>query len=124
VSLASLRGKPAWLLFFRGVYCPSCRAQLQALAERRAAIESAGIQLVAVSPDPPEALARLRDELGLRFALLSDESELAVTSLCGGLSHCQLLVDPAGTIRWAALSESWSSTAPPEAILQAAMLLR
>jgi peroxiredoxin Q/BCP len=121
VALDGLRGKPAWLLFFRGVYCPSCRAQLTALAERANAIESAGVQLVAISPDPPAALARLREQLGLRFRLLSDENETAVTALCGGLAHCQLLVDPAGVVRWAAYSESWSQASAPEAVLQAAI---
>jgi peroxiredoxin len=123
-DLDALRGRPAWVLFFRGVYCPSCRAQLAALAERAGEIEASGVQLVAVSPDPPEALARLRAELGLRFRLLSDETESAVAALCGGLAHCQLLVDPGGTVRWAAFSESWSTTPPPGAILQAALTLR
>jgi mycoredoxin-dependent peroxiredoxin len=124
VALADLRGKPAWLVFFRGVYCPSCRAQLTALAERAGAIESSGVQLVAVSPDPPQALARLRAELGLRFRLLSDETEAAVAALCGGLAHCQLLVDAGGTIRWGAFSESWSQASPPDTVLRAALDLR
>jgi peroxiredoxin len=124
VALDGLRGKPTWLLFFRGVYCPSCRAQLQALAERTAAIESSGVELIAISPDQPEALARLRAELGLRFRLLSDANETAVTALCAGLAHCQLLVDREGIVRWGAFSESWSAATPPEAILQAAISLR
>jgi peroxiredoxin len=124
VALDGLRGKPSWLLFFRGSYCPSCRAQLRALAERQPAIESSGIELVAVSPDQPEALARLRGELGLSFRLLSDANETAVTALCAGLAHCQLLADKSGIVRWGAFSESWSAATAPEAILQAASALR
>ncbi|MET0411662.1 MAG: redoxin domain-containing protein, partial [Polyangiaceae bacterium] len=108
VAFDTLRGKPTWLLFFRGVYCPSCRAQLEALAARAAAVESSGVELIAISPDQPEALARLRAELGLKFRLLSDSNETAVTALCAGLAHCQLLVDRDGVVRWGAFSESWS----------------
>lgn len=124
VAFDTLRGKPTWLLFFRGVYCPSCRAQLQALKSHAGEIESSGVQLIAISPDQPEALARLRAELGLKFRLLSDANETAVTALCAGLAHCQLLVDSAGVVRWGAFSESWSAATAPEAILQAATSLR
>jgi peroxiredoxin len=124
VALDSLRGKPSWLLFFRGVYCPSCRAQLQALAARAAAIESSGIELLAISPDQPEALARLRSEMGLSFRLLSDANETAVTALCAGLAHCQLLADREGIVRWGAFSESWSAATSPDSILQAAPSMR
>ena len=87
-------------------------------------IESSGVELIAISPDQPEALARLRAELGLSFRLLSDSNETAVTALCAGLAHCQLLADGKGIVRWGAFSESWSAATAPEAILQAATSLR
>jgi peroxiredoxin len=119
VSSASLVGKPAWLVFFRGVYCPACRAQLADIARHAREAEAVGVQIVALSPDAPEALARLRAELGVTFALWSDEREGAASALCGGVAHCQLLVDAQGTLRWAAVSESWSDVPAPVAILQA-----
>jgi len=124
VALDTVRGKPSWLLFFRGVYCPSCRAQLEALKTHAAEIESSGVELIAISPDQPEALARLRSDMGLSFRLLSDSSEAAVTALCAGLAHCQLLADSKGVVRWGAFSESWSAATAPETILQAATSLR
>jgi peroxiredoxin len=124
VAFDSLRGKPTWLLFFRGAYCPSCRAQLQALKIHADAIASSDVELIAISPDQPEALARLRAELGLSFQLLSDSTETAVTALCAGLAHCQLLADSKGIVRWGAFSESWSAATAPETILRAATSLR
>jgi peroxiredoxin len=119
VALSSVRGKPTVLLFFRATSCPICRSQLTAFAQTAARFEAAGIQVVATSPDSPAALAEMRRELGLRMRLLSDTGEQAVSALCGGLAHCQILADAAGVIRWGAFSESWCHPPPPEALLAA-----
>lgn len=79
--------------------------------------------LVAVSPDGPAALARLRQELGLRFALASDESGTGVATLCGGVEHCEVLLDPDGVVRWGGWTESWSEAPAHEALLRAARRL-
>jgi peroxiredoxin len=123
LTFGALRGRPAWLVFFRGAYCAYCREQLRGLGAQAAAVAQAGVQLLAVAPDPPALLARLRSELALPFPLLSDQGEQAVTALCGGVAHCQLLVDPAGIVRWAAQSESWSQAPAPQALLEAARQL-
>jgi peroxiredoxin len=78
------------------------------------------VRLVAISPDPPAVLARLRAELGIGFELVSDEDEEAVTSMCAGLAHCQLVLDAAGVIRWARGSESNDARLPPAALLDVA----
>jgi peroxiredoxin len=119
VTLSSVRGKPTVLLFFRATSCPICRSQLTAFAQTAARFEAAGIQVVATSPDSPAALAEMRRELGLRMRLLSDAGEQAVSALCGGLAHCQILADSAGVIRWGAFSESWCHPPPPEVLLAA-----
>lgn len=123
LELTSLRGRPVWLAFFRGAYCPSCRAQLAELARLAPRIDAQHIRLLGISADTPETLARLQSELGLGFELLSDESEAAVSALCGGVAHCQLLVDAAGTVRWAAVSENWSDVPAPERVLGGASSL-
>jgi peroxiredoxin len=119
-ELASLEGRPAWLAFFRGAYCPSCRAQLAELARLAPQIDAHRIRLLGMSPDAPDTLARLQSELSLGFELLSDESEAAVSALCGGVAHCQLLVDAEGTVRWAAVSENWSDVPSATRILEGA----
>lgn len=123
LTFGALRGRPTWLVFFRGAYCAYCREQLRGLVAQAAEVAQAGVQLLAVAPDPPAILARLRNELALPFPLLSDQGEQAVTALCGGVAHCQLLIDPAGIVRWAAQSESWSQAPAPEAVLAAARQL-
>jgi peroxiredoxin len=82
------------------------------------------VRVVAISPDAPPALARLRRELHLRFLLASDPEERSVAALCGGLAHCLVLLDAAGTVRWAGGSERWSQAPPLEIVLQAAYRMR
>jgi len=118
-ALSSFRGAPTVLLFFRATSCPVCRAQLTAFAKQEPLFTQAGLQVVAASPDPPGALVQLRGELGLTMTLLSDPDEQAVNALCGGLSHCELLADAGGVIRWGAFSESWSHAPGPDALLAA-----
>jgi peroxiredoxin len=85
---------PLVATFYRGVWCPYCNFDLQALEEARREIEARGASLVAISPqtqansrksrrdnklgfpilsDPGAALA---DEFGLRFALPDDLIEV------------------------------------------------
>jgi peroxiredoxin len=78
------------------------------------------VRVVAISPDPPLALARLRQDLHLGFPLVSDAEERLVTVFCGGLAHCLVLLDAAGNVRWAGASERWSHVPPLETLLQAA----
>lgn len=79
---------------------------------------------MAISPSPETALRAARDELSLPFELASDESERAVSTLCGGVSHCVLMLDPDGRVRWGAWSESWADAPPFVTILQNAYALR
>jgi len=124
VALASLRGQPTIVVLYRGGWCPSCRAQLTALTPVVARFLEAGVRVVGISPDPPEIAARFRAELKLPFPLLSDEELRLAPKLCGPSAHCELVVDPAGVIRWGALNDNWRVTARPEAVLQAAYRLR
>jgi peroxiredoxin len=63
------------------------------------------VRVVAICPDPPPALLRLRRDLHLDFPVVSDAWERSVAVLCGGLAHCFVLLDAAGTVRWAARAE-------------------
>lgn len=110
----SANGQPTLLVFYRGVWCPSCQRRLAALRAL-----AGKLRIVAISPDAPDTLARVPS----RFELLSDEGEQAVTALCAGLAHCEALVDAGGVVRWAGASESWSRAADPDALLAAARSL-
>lgn len=54
-----LQEGPLVLTFYRGVWCPYCNLQLKVYAERLNEIMGAGAQLVAVTPEKPEAIAIL-----------------------------------------------------------------
>lgn len=123
-ALDTLRGAPSVLVLFRAARCPWCRKQLAELTAAAPRFSASGVRLVGLAPDTPEALAAMAAETGTRFPLLADDGERAVSALCGGLSHCVVVADAAGIVRWAGATESWSDAPPPAQILQAASRLR
>jgi peroxiredoxin len=58
--------------FFRGNWCPYCRQTLKALEAALPEIESAGGQLVALTPDTGHHLADTKRRQGLSYEILSD----------------------------------------------------
>jgi hypothetical protein len=82
------------------------------------------VRPVGVCPSRPEALARLRGELGVGFPLVSDPSETLVQALCGGVSHCAVLVDAEGVVRWGTWTETWSEGPSAVQVLQSAYRMK
>lgn len=73
VDMASLyASKPTVLIFYRGGWCPYCNTQLSEIAKAEAELVKLGFQVVAVSPDRPEALKTTLDKGNLQYQLLSD----------------------------------------------------
>jgi peroxiredoxin len=125
VALQSLlRDRPAVLLLFRGVWCPSCRRQLAALSAEADRFLAAGVAVYGITPDPPDVVAKWSPSLHAPFPILSNENSQIANDVCGGDSHCQLIVDPSGTIRWGSLNDNWRTLTPPDAVLQSAWRLR
>jgi peroxiredoxin len=60
------------ICFFRGRWCPFCVAQLEAMNVALPRIQSAGANLVAISPQTIKQSFFMRDQHQLRFPLLSD----------------------------------------------------
>ncbi|RST51508.1 redoxin domain-containing protein [Variovorax sp. MHTC-1] len=54
VSLAGLRGRPFLIGLFRGLHCPFCRRQVMQLGHVQPALESAGVETLAVINTPLE----------------------------------------------------------------------
>ena len=73
VSLADvLENGPAIVSFYRGAWCPFCNLELNALQREIGAITDAGVTLVAISPNAPDASLGLIDKHELTFPVLSD----------------------------------------------------
>lgn len=73
VGLADVLAEgPAIVSFYRGAWCPFCNLELRALQREMDAIEAAGVTLVAISPNVPDASLELIDEHDLTFPVLSD----------------------------------------------------
>jgi peroxiredoxin len=77
VSSRDLLAKgPLVVTFYRGVWCPYCNLDLEALQEALPAIAALGAQLVAISPQTPPNSRKSQRENKVSFPILSD-SEVA-----------------------------------------------
>jgi peroxiredoxin len=73
VSSAALLAKgPLVLTFYRGIWCPYCNMDLQAIQEALPRIKALGAKLVAISPQTAPNSRRSQRENGLDFPILSD----------------------------------------------------
>lgn len=71
-------GKPSVLVFYRGGWCPYCNLQLSELRKLGPDLQQHGFQLIAISPDRPEALNKTLESGDIDFTLVSDSRALAL----------------------------------------------
>jgi peroxiredoxin len=71
-SAALLREGPLVVSFYRGVWCPYCNIDLQALEAALPALATCGAQLVAISPQTAPNSRRAARDNTLSFPILSD----------------------------------------------------
>jgi peroxiredoxin len=71
-SRALLARGPLVATFYRGVWCPYCNYDLQALEAVRSEIEARGASLVAISPQMPANSRKSQRDNKLGFPILSD----------------------------------------------------
>lgn len=75
VSSAELLVKgPLVITFYRGVWCPYCNMDLQAIEEVAGEIRALGASIVAISPQTPANGAKSRAQNNLSFPILSDRN--------------------------------------------------
>ncbi|ROS61861.1 peroxiredoxin Q/BCP [Frigoribacterium sp. PhB160] len=72
VSLSDHAGEKVVMYFYPAASTPGCTTQACDFRDNVNSLRSAGYQVLGVSKDAPEALARFKDEQGLNFPLLSD----------------------------------------------------
>src|SRR3954467_2444670 len=110
VTLSDLRGGTVVLYFYPKADTPGCTTQACGIRDRHADYDSAGANVVGVSPDPVEAIKKFHGGQGLNFTLLADEDH-AVCELYGvwgeksmygktywGAQRSTFIIDPDGTV--------------------------
>ncbi|MYB77988.1 MAG: thioredoxin-dependent thiol peroxidase [Acidimicrobiia bacterium] len=72
VSLSDFSGQRVVVFFYPKAMTPGCTAEACDFSDSYEELLAAGMAVVGLSPDPPEALAEFREKEGLPFPLLSD----------------------------------------------------
>ncbi|MCA1194107.1 thioredoxin-dependent thiol peroxidase [Saccharopolyspora sp. 6V] len=110
VALADYRGRSLVVYFYPAAGTPGCTKEACDFRDSLAVLDDAGFDVVGISPDKPEKLAKFRDAEGLTFPLLSDvdKSVMAAWGAFGekknygkvvqGVIRSTFVVDPDGKI--------------------------
>mgnify|MGYP005845871931 CR=1 FL=1 len=154
VKMASLyTAKPSILIFYRGGWCPYCNTHLGQIAKAEPELVAMGYQILAISPDKPEAVHATLDKGDYTYQLLSD-SDMVLSKAFGlafkvddptiakyrsfgidldqasGRSHHLLpvpavyIVDTKGIIRLAHWNPDYKARLQPQELLDAARRLK
>ena len=84
---ADLLGRgPLVLTFYRGIWCPYCNMDLQAIDAAASEIRELGASLVAISPQTAPNRRKSERETELSFPILSDHGNVLADSF--GLRNC------------------------------------
>jgi thioredoxin-dependent peroxiredoxin len=110
VSLAGHRGRRTIVYFYPAALTPGCTKQACDFTDNLDVLAAAGYDVIGVSPDKPEKLAKFRDKESLRVTLVSDpdKSVLSAYGAFGektmygrtvtGVIRSTVVVDEAGTV--------------------------
>jgi peroxiredoxin Q/BCP len=72
VTLSALRGRKVIVYFYPAAMTPGCTKQACDFSDSLDSLQASGFEVLGVSPDRPEKLARFRERDGLSIRLLSD----------------------------------------------------
>ncbi len=110
VSLADYRGSRTVVYFYPAAATPGCTTEACDFRDSLSSLQAAGVSVLGISPDPPEALASFRDAEHLNFPLLSDPDRATLLaygaygekSMYGkkvtGVIRSTVVVDPEGRV--------------------------
>jgi thioredoxin-dependent peroxiredoxin len=73
VRLSQYKGRKVAVYFYPKADTPGCTTQSCNLRDAMPDLKKLGIDVVGISPDPPEKQAKFDDKYGLGFPLLADE---------------------------------------------------
>jgi peroxiredoxin Q/BCP len=80
VTLSQLRGRKVVVYFYPAAMTPGCTKQACDFTDSLESLRAAGYEVLGISPDKPEKLARFRERDGLGIVLLSDPERQALTA--------------------------------------------
>ncbi len=80
VSLSDYKGRRVVVYFYPAASTPGCTKQACDFRDSLQELDGAGIDVVGISPDKPEKLAKFRDAEQLTFPLLSDPERKVLTA--------------------------------------------
>jgi peroxiredoxin Q/BCP len=111
VSLADYLGRSVVVYFYPAASTPGCTKQACDFRDSLGDLASSGYEVVGISPDKPEKLAKFAAAEGLNFPLLSDVDRKVLTEWGAfgekqnygrtimGVIRSTFLVDPEGKIK-------------------------
>ncbi|KRD06638.1 peroxiredoxin [Mycobacterium sp. Root265] len=80
VKLSDFTGRKVIVYFYPAASTPGCTKQACDFRDSLAELNDAGLDVIGISPDKPEKLAKFRDAEGLTFPLLSDPDKKVLTA--------------------------------------------
>jgi peroxiredoxin Q/BCP len=89
VSLSDLRGRKVIVYFYPAAMTPGCTKQACDFTDSLDSLRGAGYEVLGISPDKPEKLAKFRERDALTLTLLSDPDK-AVMQAWGAFGEKKL----------------------------------
>ncbi|WP_369252127.1 thioredoxin-dependent thiol peroxidase [Geodermatophilus amargosae] len=80
VSLADHRGRRVIVYCYPAALTPGCTTQAVDFTAAAGELAESGLDIIGISPDPPEKLQRFREQEGLGITLLSDPDKRVLTA--------------------------------------------
>ena len=109
-SLADYRGKNVIIYFYPEASTPGCTTEACDFRDSLSSLQGYGYEVLGVSPDAPEKLAKFTGEFALTFPLLADEDhsvalaygawgeKLVNGEITEGIVRSTVVVDPEGNV--------------------------
>ena len=79
VTLSDLRGRKVIVYFYPAAMTPGCTKQACDFTDSLDSLKAAGYEVLGISPDKPEKLAKFRERDALTITLLSDQDKSVMT---------------------------------------------
>lgn len=79
VTLSDLRGRKVIVYFYPAAMTPGCTKQASDFTASLSSLQQAGYEVLGISPDQPQKLAKFRDRDALTIRLLSDADKSVMT---------------------------------------------